>query len=157
MMFTTLRYPTKQQNSIWLRRRQKDRPSDIAKDLNVSRPYVSMEQRRAEGRIRKLIEHAASVNRVKIERLSARYGIARGFCHTYDSQTYIVYSPKIGVQNWYVHEGNCGTCELEDQCMETLRTLAAEWEIGIPPGIPPTELGVYLFETIRRKLKWDKM
>ena len=156
-MFTTLRYPTKQQSLIWLRRRQKNRPSEIAKDLNVSRPYVSMEQKRAEGRIRKLIEHAASVNRVKIDRLSARYGIAEGYCHAYDSQTFIVYSPKIGVQNWYVHQGVCGTCDLEDQCKETLRTLAEEWEIGIPPGMPPTELGVYLFETIRRRLKWDKM
>ncbi|MHA3963513.1 MAG: hypothetical protein AM325_008225 [Candidatus Thorarchaeota archaeon SMTZ1-45] len=156
-MFTTLRYPTKQQNLIWLRRRQKDRPSEIANDLNVSRPHVTMEQKRAEDRIQKLIEHAASVNRVKIEHMSARYGIAEGYCHAYDSKTYIIYSPKIGVQNWYVHEGNCGTCDLEDQCKETLRTLAEEWEIGIPPGMPPTELGVYLFERIRRRLKWDKL
>jgi len=156
-MFTTLRYPTKQQNLIWLRRRKNDRASDIAKDLDLSRPYVTMEQKRAEARIKKLIEHAASVNRVKIDRLSARYGIAEGFCHAYDTQTYIIYSPKIGVQNWYVHEGNCGTCDLENQCMETLRALAEDWEIGIPPGMPPTELGVYLFESIRRRLKWDKM
>jgi hypothetical protein len=115
-----------------------------------------MEQKRAEGRIKKLIEHAASVNRVKIERMSVRYGIAEGFCHTYDSQTFIVYSPKIGVQNWYVHQGVCGTCDLENQCKETLRTLAEEWEIGIPPDMPPTELGVFLFDNIRRRLKWDR-
>jgi len=145
------------QSLIWLRRRQKDRPSEIAKDLNVSRPYVSMEQNRAEDRIKKLMQHAASVNRVKIERLSARYGIAEGYCHTYDSRTYIVYSPKMGVQNWYVHQGECGTCDLEAQCKETLRTLAEEWEIGIPPEMPPTELGVYLFDAIRRRLKWDKI
>ncbi|MGY5859426.1 MAG: hypothetical protein RTU63_08650, partial [Candidatus Thorarchaeota archaeon] len=70
-MFKTLRYPTKQQGIIWLRRRQKDRPTDIANDLRVSRPFVTMEQKRAEGRIKKLIEHAASVDRVKIKRLSA--------------------------------------------------------------------------------------
>jgi hypothetical protein len=156
-MFTTLRYPTKQQGIIWLRRRQKDRPSEIAKDLNVSRPFVSMEQKRAEDRIKKLIQHAASVDRVKIERLSAKYGIAQGFCHAYDSQTYIVYSPKIGVQNWYVHKGDCGTCDMEEQCKVTLHTLAEEWEIPVPPGMPPTELGVYLFDIIRRRLKWDKM
>ena len=155
-MFSTLRYPTKQQNLIWLRRRQKERPVDIAKDLKVSRPFVTMEQKRAESRIKKLIEHAASVNRVEIQRLSAEYGIAEGYCHAYDSQTYIIYSPKIGVQNWYLHEGECGTCDLEDKCKETLHTLAEEWEIGIPPRMPPTELGVYLFETIRRRLKWDK-
>ena len=155
-MFTTLRYPTKQQNKIWLRRRQNDRPSEIAKDLKVSRPFVSMEQKRAEGRIKKLIEHAASVNRVKIERLSARYGVAEGYCHAYDSQTYIIYSPKIGVQNWYVHQGDCGTCDLEKQCTETLRTLAEEWEIHAAPDMPPTELGEHLLDIIRRRLKWDK-
>ncbi|MHA2603501.1 MAG: hypothetical protein AM324_015380 [Candidatus Thorarchaeota archaeon SMTZ1-83] len=149
MVFPTLRYPTKQQTLIWLRRRQKDRPSEIAKDLKLSRPFVSMEQKTAENRIKKLIEHTASVNRVKIDRLSARYGIAEGYCHAYDSPTYIIFSPKIGVQNWYVHEGECGTCDLEAQCTETLRTLAEEWEIGIPPGMPPTELGVYLFEFAR--------
>jgi hypothetical protein len=155
MMFNTLRYPTKQQNLIWLRRRQKDRPTDIANDLQVSRPFVTMEQKRAEGRIKKLIEHAASVDRVKIQRLSARYGIAEGFCHAYNSQVYIVYSPKMGIHNWFVHQGNCGACDLLDECKEILRTLAEEWEIGIPPEMPPTELGVYLFETIRRRLKWN--
>ena len=156
-MFKTLRYPTKQQGIIWLRRRQKDRPTDIANDLRVSRPFVTMEQKRAEGRIKKLIEHAASVDRVKIKRLSARYGIAEGFCHAYDSQVYVVYSPKMGVHNWFVHQGNCGTCDLADECREILHTLAEEWEIGIPPEMSPSELGVYLFETIRRRLKWDKM
>ncbi|MFW9909171.1 MAG: hypothetical protein ACFFEF_11405 [Candidatus Thorarchaeota archaeon] len=154
-MFTTLRYPTKQQSLIWLRRRQKDQSSDIAKDLKVSRPFVSMEQKRAEARIKKLLEHTASVNRVKIQRLSAQYGIAQGYCHAYDSQTFITYSPKIGVQNWYVHKGNCGLCDMEEQCKETLHTLAEEWDIPIPPGMPPTELGDFLFNTIRRRLKWN--
>ncbi|MHA2303168.1 MAG: hypothetical protein ACXACD_19655, partial [Candidatus Thorarchaeota archaeon] len=108
-MFTTLRYPTKRQGLIWLRRRQKDRPSVIAKDMKVSRPFITAEQKRAEARIKKLIEHAASVNRVKIERMSAQYGIAEGYCHANNSQTYITYSPKIGVLNWYVHVGDCGT------------------------------------------------
>ena len=156
-MFNTLRYPTKQQGIIWLRRRQKDRPTDIAKDLKVSRPFVTMEQKRAEDRIKKLIEHAASVNRVKIKRMSAQYGVAEGYCHANDSQTYITYSPKIGVLNWYDHIGDCGTCEIENQCKEALHTLADEWEIPAPPSMSPTELSEYLFSIIRRRLKWDKM
>ena len=156
-MFSTLRYPTKQQNLIWLRRRRKDRPSEIAKDLRMSRPYVSIEQKKAEGRIKNLIEHAASVNRVKIERMSAKDGIAEGYCHANNSQTYITYSPKIGVLNWYEHIGDCGTCDIRDQCNEALQILAEEWEIHAPPDMPPTELSEYLFNTIRGRLKWDKM
>jgi len=154
-MFTTLRYPTKQQSLIWLRRRQKDRPSDIAKDLKVSKPFVTMEQKRAEARIKRLIEHAASVNRVKIQHLSAQYGFAEGYCYSYNSKTFITYSPKIGVQNWYIHKGDCGTCDMEEQCKEILYTLAEEWEIAFPPNMPPTELGEFLFNTIRRRLKWE--
>jgi hypothetical protein len=127
-MFNTLRYPTKQQGIIWLRRRQKDRPTDIARDLKVSRPFVTMEQKRAEG-----------------------------YCHANDSQTYITYSPKIGVLSWYEHIGDCGTCDIEDQCKEALHTLADEWEIPAPPDMPPTELSEYLFNIIRRRLKWDTM
>ena len=156
MMFTTLRYPTKRQSLIWLRRRQKDRPSEIANDLKVSRPFVTAEQKRAEARIKKLIEHAASVNRVKIDRLSAQYGIAEGYCHTNNSQTYITYSPKIGILNWYIHKGDCGTCDIENQCKKALHTLAEEWEIHAPPDMPPTELGEYLFNIIRSRLKWNK-
>jgi len=156
-MFSTLRYPTKQQNLIWLRRRRKDRPSEIAKDLRMSRPYVSIEQKKAEQRIKKLMEHAASVNRVKIRRLSARYGIVEGYCHANDSQTYITYSPKIGVLNWYEHTGDCGTCDIERQCKEALHTLAEEWEIPVPPNMPPTKLSEHLFNSIRRKLKWDEV
>jgi transcriptional regulator len=156
-MFSTLRYPTKQQNLIWLRRRQKNRPSEIAKDLKMSRPYVSIEQKKAEDRIKNLMEHAASVNRVTIERMSARYGIAEGYCHATDSKTYITYSPKIGVLSWYEHVGDCGTCDIKDQCKETLQTLAEEWEIPAPPDMPPTELSEYLFDTIRGRLKWDQM
>jgi len=123
----------------------------------MSRPYVSIEQKKAENRIKYLIEHIASVNRVTIERISARYGIIEGYCHSNNSRTYITYSPKLGVQNWYEHIGDCGTCDIVDQCNETLHILAEEWEIQAPPDMPPTELSEHLFNTIRRRLKWDKM
>ena len=155
-MFNYLRYPTKQQGRIWLRRRQRERPSDIAKDLKVSRPFVTMAQKTAEERILKLLQHTASVNRVRIERFSTRYGIAKGFCHTHDAHAYIFYSPKIGLQIWYEHTRDCSTCDMEDQCTETLRTLAEEWEIPLPDDKPPTELGIYLVDIIERRLKWDQ-
>ena len=154
-MFSSLQYPTKQQGLIWLRQRQRERPSEIARDLKVSRPFVTMSQKRAESRIEKLLQHAASINRIMIKHLSAQYGVAIGYCPAYDTEIYILYSPKIGLQNWYVHTGNCGTCEMNDKCMNTLQTLAEEWEIPLPDDKPPTELGVYLFDIIRKRLKWE--
>ena len=155
-MFTHLRYPTSQQGLIWLRRRQKERPSTIAKELNVSRPFVSKAQRIAEARINKLLRHAASINRIKVRHISTRYGIAVGYCPGYDTETYILYSPKIGIQTWFAHVGECGTCDQIDQCTETLHTLAEEWEVPIPDDRPPTDLSVYLFKVIMRRLKWVK-
>jgi hypothetical protein len=115
-----------------------------------------MAQKTAEDRILKLLQHTASVNRVQIEHLSTRYGIAKGYCAAYDADTYIFYSPKIGLQLWYEHDRDCGTCDLKDQCTKTLHTLAEEWEIPLPDDRPPTELGVYLVDLIGRRLKWNQ-
>ncbi|MHA2147545.1 MAG: hypothetical protein ACXAAN_02715 [Candidatus Thorarchaeota archaeon] len=63
---------------IWLKRRQKIRPTDIARELNVSRAFVSKALRMAEVRIENLLKHVASVNRVKVKHMSGKYGIAVG-------------------------------------------------------------------------------
>ncbi len=155
-MFKSLRYPTTQQGIIWLKRKQKVRPYEIAEELNVSRPFISKAQRIAEARINKLLRHAASINRIQIRHISTYYGIAVGYCPAYDTDTYILYSPKIGIQTWFAHTGDCGTCDQINQCTDTLQQLAEEWKIPIPDDRPPTDLSVYLFDTIMRRLKWVK-
>ncbi|MHA2379165.1 MAG: hypothetical protein ACXADS_07805 [Candidatus Thorarchaeota archaeon] len=152
--FTSLRYPTPRQGLIWLKRRQKSRPSDIARELDVSRQFVSKAQRMAEKRIANLLKHAASVNRVKVKHLSGKYGIAVGYCPTYQTDTYVIYSPTLGVQTWFTHTGECGDCSERPQCEKTLRQLAIEWEISFREDMPPTELGNYLFNTVMRRLRW---
>lgn len=154
MMFVSLRYPTKQQSVVWLRRRQKNLPSDIAKELSVSRPYVSQAQRIAEERIEGLIKHTAKVNRIDLQFVSAEYGFAVGYCHAHDSLTYITYSHKMGVQVWFSHIGDCNSCDMEQNCNEVLRTLSEEWEIPIQEDLAPTELGENLFDSIMRQLQW---
>lgn len=155
-MFTSFRYPTPKQGLIWLKRRQQIRPSIIAEELQVSRPFVSKAQRRAEARIEKLLQHAASINRIEVEHLSSRYGIAVGYCSAYQAETYIIYSPKIGVQTWFAHQGDCGTCVQERACKRILKQLSHEWQIPIPKNQLPTDTAQHLFTTIRRRLKWEK-
>ena len=154
MMFVGIRYPTKQQSTVWLRRRQKNLPSDIAKELAVSRPYVSQAQRIAEERIESLFRHIAKVNRIDLQHMSAEDGFAVGFCHAHDSLTYITYSHKMGVQVWYSHIGDCNSCDMKQDCNEVLRNLSEEWEIPIPEDLAPTQLGEMLFDSIMRQLKW---
>ena len=153
-IFNSLRYPTKIQGSIWLQRRQKVKPSSIAKTLGVSRPFVSKAQRIAKGRIEKLLLHTAKINRIQIKNLSSDYGFAIGYCSAYNTNTYIIYSPTMGIQTWFDHSGNCGGCGLQKECRETLHQLAKEWEIDFDKELPPTELAEHLFNTIMRRLKW---
>ena len=151
---SSFRYPTKQQNLIWLKRRRKTPPSVIAKELKVSRPFVSQAQRIAEGRIKNLILAAAHMNRIHIDQISPKYGFAVGYNHANDSRTFITYSPEYRVQVWFDHEGDCQTCELASECDRILRGLAAEWEFSIPMDMPPTQVAKTLFEKIMVRLGW---
>jgi hypothetical protein len=152
--FTSLRYPTALQGQIWLQRRQNIAPSQIADELEVSRPFVSKAQRIAESRIGTLLEHAASINRVQIRNISTSYGIAVGYSAPYASDAYILYSPSIGVQIWFDHEGQCETCSQLAECKQTLLQLAEEWEISVDIEDSPNDMALHLFETIMRRLKW---
>ncbi|MFW9786260.1 MAG: hypothetical protein ACFFE2_01915 [Candidatus Thorarchaeota archaeon] len=155
-MFVSFRYPTKKQNHIWLKRRQKTPPSIIAKELGVSRPFVSQAQRIAEQRIKKLMLNAAQVNRIKIQNVSSQYGFAIGYCHSNKSQTYITYSPEYRIQVWFDHEGDCASCAEQSDCVRILRGLAEEWKIGISKDLPPTKIAKTLFDTIVERLGWDR-
>jgi hypothetical protein len=153
-LFTSFRYPTKKQNLIWLKRRQKTPPSIIAKELGVSRPFVSQAQRIAEQRIKKLLLNAAQVNRVKIHDMSSEYGFAQGFCPATNARTYITYSPDYRVHIWFDHEGDCSSCEEESECARILQGLAKEWNIGLPINLPPTKIARTLFDKIIERLGW---
>ncbi|MGY5876916.1 MAG: hypothetical protein RTU30_14295 [Candidatus Thorarchaeota archaeon] len=149
-----MRLPTKQQDIIWLKRRQKTNPSTIAKKLRVSRPYISKAQRIAEQRIEQLLQNTANVMRIDLSNLSGKFGFAVGYSPMHKSKTYITYSPKHGVQTWFDHVGPCEICEKNDECNSILDVLAEEWQILIPSG-PPTEVAAHLFSKIMEQLNWS--
>ncbi|MHA1137059.1 MAG: hypothetical protein ACTSSE_11290 [Candidatus Thorarchaeota archaeon] len=148
------RFPTKRQEFIWQKSRQEIPPSAIASELEVSRALVSKTQRIAEERIEKILLHSASANRITIRHISPRYGFAVGYCTANKSDTYIVYSPAIGTQVWFDHKGNCENCSEKQVCYKILHTLAEEWKLPLPEGLPSTEAGEVLFNLIMRRLKW---
>jgi len=148
------RFPTKRQEFIWQKRRQEIPPSAIARELNVSRALVSKTQRIAEERIEGILLHTASVNRINIQHISPRYGFAVGHCPANQSETYIVYSPALGTQLWFSHGGDCSNCSEQSVCEKTIHTLAHEWNLPLPKGIPATEAAEKLFIAIMRRLKW---
>jgi len=154
VLLWAFRYPTKQQNLIWLKRRQNTRPSAIARELHVSAPFITKAQRIAEQRIENLLSNAAYVNRIKLTQMSPAHGFALGYCAAYKTDTYITYSPKIGVQVWFSHSGDCAHCELDKECESILKELAVEWGVSIPDGKKPTDIAATLFEEIKERLGW---
>jgi hypothetical protein len=156
-MFTSFRYPTPKQVLIWLKRRKHIRPSVIAEELEVSRAFVSKYQQRAETRIKKLLNHAATINRIKLNHLSPRYGIAAGYCPATQTDTYITYSPTLGIQTWFTHTGDCASCAQRRDCEKMLHQLAKEWEITLSDDQPPTQMALQLFNTILRRLHWKEV
>ena len=156
-MFYSLRYPTQQQEYIWLRRRQKIRPSSLAEELNVSRPFISKAQRQAQERIKKLIQYTATVNRIRIKQSSPRHGFAVGYHPNTKSQAFIFYSPKLGVQTWYEHNGACNDCEARNTCIDTINQLAKEWQIPLRAGFTPSENALHLLTEIQRRVGWKEL
>jgi len=148
------KFPTKQQELIWQKRRQEIPPSKIAQELDVSRAFVSKAQRIAEERIEKILLYTASSNRIGIRHVSPRYGFAVGNDPANKSETYIVYSTTLGTQVWSSHEGNCANCSERSVCEEILHALANEWGLPIPKDLPPTDAVEELFITLMRRLKW---
>lgn len=148
------KFPSKQQELIWQKRRNRTPPSLIAQELDVSRALVSKAQRIAEERIERILRHIASTNRIRIQRVSSRYGFASGYCYANKSDVYIVYSPTLGTQLWFNHRGNCSNCCEQSVCEKTIRTLAREWKLPLPQGLPVTEAAEELFIAIMRRLKW---
>lgn len=153
-MFSNLRYPTKQQNLIWLKRRSKIAPSVIAKELDVSRPFVSQAQKIAEQRIENILLAAAQMNRIRIKHISPEFGFVLGYNPANKSITYITYSPEFRVQVWFDHEGDCHSCELNSECDRILRGLAVEWDLSIPTKMVPTQVAKTLFDMIMERLGW---
>ncbi len=150
------RFPSKQQEFIWQKRRNNVPPSVIAQELDVSRALVSKAQRIAEERIEKILRHTASTNRVRIRHISPRYGFASGYCHANKSDTYIVYSPVLGTQLWFNHRGYCESCYEKSVCERTIRLLADEWQLPVPEGLPATQAAEEIFLKMMRRLKWIK-
>jgi hypothetical protein len=86
--------------------------------------------------------------------MSPKYGFAVGYCHPHQMDTYVLYSPKMGVQTWFDHEGECGSCAELSDCTETLTQLADEWEISLKGKKTPSDIAAHMFDTIMRRLKW---
>lgn len=151
---SVLKYPSEQEGMIWLKRRQGVAPSTIADELDVSRAYVSKALRKAEKKIELLIDHAAKINRIKLHHMSSEHGLGVGYCAAYKSETIIAYSPRIGIQVWFDHRGDCDSCADYNECASLISSLSKEWDVPIARNAGPIDVVNDLFDTIMKRLEW---
>jgi len=55
---------------------------------------------------------------------------------------------------WFSHKGECQSCAQLNECEKILKELGKEWRIKIPAALQPTDIAVYLFDSIVGRLGW---
>jgi len=137
------------QFKFWKLRRDGLPNINIARSFNISRQAVSRALIGMNKRIENTLLEMAQANQIEMESINVEWGILFGHSIPFDANAIIFVSAKHGVQVWYEHEGDCGTCNRYAQCMELLWDFADEMDIRLEKSNDPTILAEELFVKLR--------
>jgi len=137
------------QFKFWKLRRDGLPNINIARSFNISRQAVSRALIGMNKRIENTLLEMAQANQIEMESINVEWGILFGHSIPFDANAIIFVSAKHGVQVWYKHEGDCGTCNRYAQCMELLWDFADEMDIRLEKSNDPTILAEELFVKLR--------
>jgi hypothetical protein len=125
---------------------------EIANRFGISRQAVSRALLLMDEKIESTLMEMAQANQIAVERINAGRGILLGRSIPFQTAAIIFVSEKHGVQVWYEHEGDCGTCQRYTECIELLWDYAAELGFVIEKTADPTKMAEELFKKIRESL-----
>jgi len=137
------------QFEFWKLKRSGILSIDIARLFDISKQAVSKALINMDERIEKTLLEMASANQIEVERVNPERGILFGHSAPFNVNAIIFVSARHGMQVWYEHEGNCGTCNRYTQCIELLWDFADEMKIKLEKTDDPTKLANELFEKLR--------
>jgi hypothetical protein len=137
------------QFKFWKLRRDGLPNINIARSFNISRQAVSRALISMDKRIEDTLLEMAQSNQIEVESINVGRGILFGHSIPFDASAIIFVSAKHGVQVWYEHEGDCGTCSRYTQCIELLWDIADEMKIKLERTDDPTKLADELFGKLR--------
>jgi hypothetical protein len=137
------------QFEFWRLRRSGILSIDIARLFNISKQAVSKALLTMDERIEKTLLEMARANQIEVEKINMERGILFGHSVPFNASAIIFVSAKHGMQVWYEHEGNCGTCTRYAQCIELLWDFADEMKLKLEKTDDPTKLAEELFEKLR--------
>ncbi|MCW4037085.1 MAG: hypothetical protein NWE75_07820 [Candidatus Bathyarchaeota archaeon] len=120
--------------------------------------YVSRVLNRARKKISKALQEHADSHRLDVESLLDYKGLLIGFDYQANAQVYIVYTEKLGVIVWYMHDSYagklCPECPKEAECRETLDAVMEEYGIELrsdEEGLPMTQKSIAIFNKLAAK------
>jgi len=137
------------QFGFWTLRRSGVPNIAIANRLGISRQAVSRALLLMDEKIDSTLRGMAQSNQIAIEKINAERGILIGRSIPFQATAIIFVSEKHGVQVWYEHDGNCGTCQRYTECIELLWDYATELSIRIEKTADPTKMAEELFTKVK--------
>jgi len=137
------------QFAFWKMRRSGTPNITIANLLGISRQAVSKALLVMDGKIESALRQMAQSNQIAIDTINAERGILLGRSVPFRTAAIIFVSEKHGVQVWYEHDGDCGTCQRFCECIELLWDYATELGIRIEKTADPTKMAEELFTKIK--------
>jgi len=137
------------QFTFWKMRRSGTPNITIANRLGISRQAVSKAILVMDEKIESALRDMAQSNQITIDTINAERGILLGQSIPFQTAAIIFVSGKHGVQVWYDHDGDCGTCQRYTECIELLWDYATELGIRIEKTADPTKMAEELFTKVK--------
>ncbi|MDD1724362.1 MAG: hypothetical protein LUQ07_04450 [Methanospirillum sp.] len=137
------------QFEFWKMRRNGMPNITIANLLGISRQAVSRALLLMDERVESTLREMAQANQIAIEKINTERGVLLGRSIPFQAPAIIFVSEKHGVQVWYEHEGDCGSCQRYTECIELLWDYATELEVRIEKTADPTKMADELFTKIK--------
>ncbi len=137
------------QFGFWVRRRSGEPNITIANRLGISRQAVSRALLLMDEKMEATLREMANANQIEIEKIDAERGILLGRSIPFQTAAIIFVSEKYGIQVWYEHDGDCGTCQRYTECIELLWDYATELGIRIEKTADPTKMAEELFTKVK--------
>jgi len=134
---------------FWKMRRSGQSNISIANMLGITRQGVSQALRVMDEKIDASLREMAQANRIQIETIDVDKGVLFGRSVPFQTRAYIFVSEKHGMQVWYEHDGECGSCDEFTKCTEFIWDFASELGITITKTADPTKMAEELLAKIR--------
>jgi hypothetical protein len=137
------------QFGFWKMRRNGMQNVSIANALGITRQGVYQALLAIDEKIDASLREMAHANRIQIEKIDVERGVLLGRSIPFQTNAYIFVSEKHGMQVWYEHDGDCGTCQRYTECIELLWDYATELGIRIEKTADPTKMAEELFAKVK--------